>query len=235
MIVGAAVCPGAPLLVPGVAEHLAGRAVGLSAAVRLAIDRLGAADRLLVISAARSGNPTRRVRGLTMGDGAPLRRSDLADPRDRSVPTGAAVGAMVGTGVLARFPSIRSWATVDGVEVADDGSSPGNLVDPAERVGLLVIADGAATHGDDAPGRRDDRAGPFDDAIGEALAAGDPKALGLACVDRDLASRLMAVIEPLRMLARLTGDDPPTAAELLYRDHPFGVGYFVASWRWVER
>ena len=74
MIVGAAVCPGAPLLVPGVAEHLAGRAVGLTAAVRLAIDRLGAADRLLVISAARSGNPTRRVRGLTMGDGAPLRQ-----------------------------------------------------------------------------------------------------------------------------------------------------------------
>ncbi len=72
-----------------------------------------------------------------------------------------------------------------------------------------MIADGAATHGDHAPGRRDDRAAPFDDGL--------------------------AAVTPLAVLARLVGDRPPTAADLYFRGSPYGVGYFVASWRWAGR
>ena len=107
-------------------------------------------------------------------------------------------------------------------------------VDTAERIALLVIADGSACHGDDAPGRRDDRAAQFDAALAEALAGGDPHALRAAAADRDLARALLAVVDPLAVLALLTARHPPTAADLLYSGAPLGVGYLVASWRWSD-
>jgi hypothetical protein len=42
----------------------------------------------------------------------------------------------------------------------------------------------------------------------------------------------MASVNPLALLADLTRSAPPDAADLLYSGAPFGVGYFVASWRW---
>ena len=36
------------------------------------------------------------------------------------------------------------------------------------------------------------------------------------------------------MLAALTADRPPDAAELLYSGGAAGVGYLVASWRWAR-
>lgn len=231
MIVGAAVCPGAPFLVPGVAESLASHSADLMAAARQAIERLAGADRLLVISAARTGRPTRQLPAGSACAGAALGRSDLGGGSpDRA---DAAVGSVVGAGLLTRFGPIPRPA-VDTIEVTVDGEVADTVVGP-DRVGLLVIADGAATHGDDAPGRRDDRAGPFDDALADALAAGSPGALARACADRALAGALLAVTAPLRALAALTEPDPPTAAALLYRGRPYGVGYLVASWQWGRR
>ena len=107
-------------------------------------------------------------------------------------------------------------------------------VHSAERIALLVIADGSACHGDDAPGRRDDRARTFDGALAEALAAGDPDALRVAAADHDLARALLAQVDPLTVLALLAAGRPPATAELLYSDAPLGVGYLVASWRWAH-
>ena len=105
----------------------------------------------------------------------------------------------------------------------------------AQRVAVLVIADGSACHGDAAPGRRDDRAGPFDLALAHALAAGDPAALCAATTDRALAGELMASVDPLAVVALLlTAQRPPDDAELLYSAAPLGVGYLVASWRWAH-
>ncbi len=58
-------------------------------------------------------------------------------------------------------------------------------------VGLLVLGDGSNRHGDRAPAARDDRAGPFDDQVGAALAAADPAAL--LALDAALAAELDAV------------------------------------------
>ena len=98
---------------------------------------------------------------------------------------------------------------------------------------MLVIADGSACHGDDAPGRRDDRAAAFDAALAGALAAGDPAALRIAAADRDLGRELLATVDPLTVLALLTASAPPTHADLLFAGAPLGVGYLVASWRWA--
>ena len=107
--------------------------------------------------------------------------------------------------------------------------------DGPDRVTVLVIADGAACHGDNAPGRRDDRSDAFDAALAHALATGDPAALADACRNPELpADAVMASVNPLALLADLTRSAPPDAADLLYSGAPFGVGYFVASWRWNQ-
>ena len=97
-------------------------------------------------------------------------------------------------------------------------------------VGLLVLGDGSHRHGDRAPAHPDDRAGPFDDAVGAALAAGDPAAL--LALDADLAAELgamgRAAWQVLAGAVRATGGR--WRGDALYSDHPFGVAYHVAVW-----
>jgi hypothetical protein len=105
----------------------------------------------------------------------------------------------------------------------------GELAGP-EPVGLLVLGDGSNRHTDRAPARPDDRAGPFDEQVRDALAAGDPAALlGL---DAGLAGELNAVGRAAWQLmagaAQTVGE--PWQARLLYSDQPFGVAYHVAVW-----
>lgn len=161
--------------------------------------------------------------------------------------TTLSVGTMVGAALLAaqavgasvrgnspmrrRPPTTAFEITGPPAEVA---GMLADRVHSAERIALLVIADGSACHGDDAPGRRDDRAKTFDAALAAALATGDPDALRVAAADRDLARALLAAIDPLTVLALLGAGRPPATAELLYSDAPLGVGYLVASWQWAQ-
>ena len=234
MIVGAAVCPGAPFLIPGVADPLASERADLLAACLIAVRPLAGADRIVVLAAGR--RPVVFPAG-TVGSqtGAPaVLRSDLHPPVCRPV---LPFGAVVGQALLERAFPAGVPVPVDLVETGDDPDDAAAAV--RQRAGardaLLVIADGAATHDDHSPGRRDDRAGFFDDALAAALAGGDPQALSAACADGDLAAALLAVTGPLRVLAGLVRADPPAAAELLYRAAPYGVGYLVAAWAWPGR
>lgn len=234
MIVGAVVCPGAPLLVPGVAQRLAAESADLIAACDRAVQGLAGVDRIVLISAGR-GATARLFAAGTEVSASPLRRSDRP-PRSGPL-TAFAVGSIVGRALLDRTFPDGIPAPVLMVETGDDPAVARSAIDNdvgPDRTGLLVIADGAATHGDHAPGRRDDRSVHFDDTLAEALAAGDPEGLRRACADRDLAGQLLAVTEPLLILADLTTADPPSAGELLYRGTPYGVGYVVASWRWAR-
>jgi hypothetical protein len=235
VIVGAAVCPGAPFLVPGVADSLAAGSGDLVGACERAVLGLAGVDRIVLIAAGR--RPVVRVfpPGAEVGT-SPLRRSDLP-PLSGPSPD-FAVGSIVGRALLDRaFPG-GVPAPVVTVETGDDPATARRAIDMsagADRVGVLVISDGAAAHGDDAPGRRDDRSLPFDDMLADALATGDPGRLRVACADLDLARSLLAVVEPLLVLAELTAADPPSVADLRYRGAPYGVGYFVAVWRWGGR
>ncbi len=162
--------------------------------------------------------------GASLLDGAGRRRSDLLPSETalhRQQPAGPPTGAAESIALeIARDPAGAAQALA--VRLAS-----------APRVAVLVIADGSACHGDAAPGRRDDRAGPFDLALARALASGDPAALQIATTDRALAAELLASVEPLAVLALLTAGQPPDDAELLYSAAPLGVGYLVASWRWA--
>lgn len=235
MIVAAAVSPGAPFLVPGVADPVAARSSDLIAACEATVRGLAGVDRIVLISAGRNSDTRLFPAGIEVSP-SPLRRSDFPS---RSGPSPAfAVGSMVGRALLDRaFPDTVP-APVDVLETGDDPAVAQAAIDHhvgPVRVGLLVVADGAACHGDHAPGRRDDRSAGFDDAVAGALAAGDPAALARACADRDLARQLLAITDPLLVLAELAADDPPDVADLLYRETPYGIGYLVASWRWSWR
>lgn len=261
-------CPGAPMLIDGVADTIAGRQQPLAAACRRALSRLPDCDAVLLLS---TGSPE-----TTLAAGAgwrlllpgsvitttSIRRSDLAGEHritlsaghapagsapagsasagDASAPnatagSATAVGTIVGASLLA---AVSNHAPVTALEILGDPAAVvavlAKRTNSAERVAVVVIADGSACHGDDAPGRRDDRAAHFDAALAEALAAGAPDRLALACADRSLASDLLATVDPLAVLAGLTAGQPPDSAELLYVGAPLGVGYLVASWRWTD-
>ncbi|QWZ07021.1 hypothetical protein KRR39_16115 [Nocardioides panacis] len=107
----------------------------------------------------------------------------------------------------------------------------------AERLGdrpdgtvLLVLGDGSARRGEKAPGYLDERAFGFDDAVAAALAGGD--AAALRDLDAGLAAELMVggstALRLLGAVAAAGGSTP--VAEMTYRDDPFGVSYFVATW-----
>ncbi|CAM3552221.1 hypothetical protein KIPE111705_13825 [Kibdelosporangium persicum] len=93
-------------------------------------------------------------------------------------------------------------------------------------VGLLVLGDGSPKHGDRAPGRPDERAPDFDDAVHTALSNADAEAL--LALDEGLAGELDAQGRaPWQVLAGTGGDWRCAGSELMV---PFGVAYHVAVW-----
>ncbi|MGH3674716.1 MAG: hypothetical protein ACRDU5_03075 [Mycobacterium sp.] len=93
-------------------------------------------------------------------------------------------------------------------------------VDP---IGVLIVADGANTLSQRAPGGHDPESIAVQHGLDEALAAGDVAAL----------TRLPATIVgrvAYQVLAGLTEPAPRSAKEL-YRGAPYGVGYFAGVWQ----
>lgn len=93
--------------------------------------------------------------------------------------------------------------------------------------GVLVVANGSAKRTEKAPGHLDDRAEPFDELLRELLVGPDPAAL--AAVDAELADELWADVTALPALAALLG--PGTEVDVTYDDAPYGVQYWVISYR----
>ena len=158
------------------------------------------------------------------------RRALVADP---------AVGTMVGAAAAGWRRPTRCRSTT-AVEITGRSGCDCKYAVPmtksSERVALLVIADGSACHGDDAPGRRDDRAAAFDAAVAAALAAGDPAALVRGVRrKRELAPELLASVGPAGR-AGPAGRDRPTGSgrtALLRRAARGRVS--GRSWRWTDR
>ncbi|MCH1865965.1 hypothetical protein [Nocardioides sp. CFH 31398] len=94
---------------------------------------------------------------------------------------------------------------------------------------LLVVADGTARRSEKAPGHLDERAAPYDEAIGRALADGDFAAL--AALDLGLGAELLAAGAPtLAALGGLLGGRTVGEARTTYADDPYGVAYWVTRW-----
>ncbi len=89
---------------------------------------------------------------------------------------------------------------------------------------LLVVADGSARRGPQAPLPADPRAEAWDDALAAALGRGDLN------VDVDLGAELGAPAAVWQAAAALTAGRR-WDARLLAHEAPLGVAYLVATWR----
>lgn len=149
-------------------------------------------------------------------------------PGDPALPLPALVAGWLREQAGARRVRVR--LVTPGLSPEDCRREGAELAAGPDPVGLLVLGDGSTRH-TDGPARPDERAGPFDARVAAALAAADPEALldldpGLA---DELAVTGRAAWQVLAGAALAVGDR--WTGELLYSDHPFGVGYHVAVWR----
>lgn len=239
MIVRVAVVPHPPLLVPELVTGAAGRTEPVRAACVAAATALAqVSDEWLAIAADPAGPATigPEAAGTFLGYGVDvpvaLSAKDSAEP-DPGLPLPALVAGWLRDRAGADRVTVRLFAPDQpaedyrrcGAELADD--SP-------VRVGLLVLGDGSNRHGDLAPARRDDRSGPFDTAVRNALASADHHALGE--LDPALAAELGVTGWPAWQVLAGTAETIAARragtwrAELRYSGTPFGVGYHVAVW-----
>lgn len=234
-VVAVAVCPHPPMLVPDVASGAAPELDGLRAACDEAVRRMYAADVSAVV-VLTGAEKTRGYAPGSVGDfgryGVPGVSEVLGGPPWTG--TGRLpLGLLVGAWLLAR----DDHATRCFGQTIDIAASPatclrlGRALDAGDgpRVGLLVMGDGSACRFDRAPGAYHPDAEGFDQAVAAALDTADTQAL--SDLDPRVTEQLMvAGRAPWQVLAGAAGDGR-WHSELLYHDAPYGVGYFVASWR----
>jgi hypothetical protein len=163
---------------------------------------------------------------------------------DRELPTPIMVARYLASRDIAAHPehaglwAAARWITTSGPDAHALGETLGA---PDTRIGLLLMADGAACHGPKAPRAQDDRAKPYDDEVCAALASGQPGRLGQ--IDTSLGNELGATgaaVWPVLVAAAGATEpatehegatDPGQIAEVLWTGAPYGVGWTVASWR----
>jgi hypothetical protein len=115
----------------------------------------------------------------------------------------------------------------DRASVADCAALGARLAGAANRVAMLVMADGSARRGPKAPGYLDERSFPFDAQVTDAIRDGDMAAL--LTLDSGLARELMATGRAAWQVLAGALSGPRTAAVIRYFGDPFGVAYLVAS------
>ena len=226
MLTAVAIIPSAPVLVPELAGAAAAELTDLYAAVRAAAAVLP--HRWIAI-----GTDTTEQRvgpeatGTFAGYGvdlavrmSPVAHADAWLPLcalvagwlrgqvapDASAETLCYPSSLDASGALARGRALRAEIDAD-----------------AEPVGVLVVADGAHTLTPSAPGGYDEDSIAVQNALDDALAAGDVAAL--ADVPPGVVGRVAFTV-----LAGLA-EPGPAAARELYRAAPYGVGYFVGVWQ----
>jgi hypothetical protein len=227
VIVRAAVVPHPPLLVPELVAGVDSEVTAVRKACLAVVTRLtSVAARWVAVGCGPAGVLGPDAVGTFAGFGV-------------DVPVGMSAGASgVPDPAMPLSALVTAWLREQaGAEAAtmhlvpqdlppDDCYALGEHIaeDPAP-IGLLIAGDGSHRHGDRAPGRPDDRAGPFDDGVHDALAAADAKAL--RALDPVLAGELGAAGRaPWQVLAGAMGEGRWTAeAQLLV---PFGVAYHLA-------
>ncbi|WP_231116307.1 class III extradiol ring-cleavage dioxygenase family protein [Motilibacter rhizosphaerae] len=224
----AAVVPSPPALVPELASGAAGELDELRAACDAAVAALvaHAPDHVVVVATAPSTGPREAdERADLAAYGLDLRLGGGEGPG--RFPLGSALGAWL----LGR----AGWTgPVEHLGVATDEPTATclalgqALADGSGRTALLCVGDGSARRGPGSPRWPDERAVPWDTAVEEALAAGDPAAL--AALDPALAVELAVDGRaPWQVLAGAAAGRS-WSGELRCSCAPWGVAYAVASW-----
>ena len=221
-----ALTPSAPVLVP----DLAGAAAAEVADAREAAIAAAAAlpDRWLVVGvgpADRVIGPDTRASYAGYGADVEVALSSHAPAARADVPLCALwAGWLRGQANPAATAEVRVYSAGHSPDAARAaGRALRAEIDAAgQPVGVLVVADGAATLTPAAPGGFDPDAPAVQAALDDALAAGDPAAL--AALGDGITGRVA-----YQVLAGLVGSTPCAAREM-FRGAPYGVGYFVGLW-----
>ncbi len=192
-----------------------------------------AAPEILVVVG--GGDDTRTVPPGSTGSFAPygrqitvtLGRGDRGGPGTDLVALSLLVGAWLleqhGWEGPVRGEQIAQNASVEecvarGTEIAESG----------DRVGMLVMGDGAACRTAYAPRPFDPAGEEFDRSVVAALGSGDPA--GLVAVDPEKARKVTAAGRAAWQVLAGAAGEAIFDAEVLYDKAPYGVGYFVAVW-----
>lgn len=225
MLSAIAIVPSAPVMVPELASSAAAELADLRDAVFAAVASLpprwvaigvGTADAVI--------GPDRA--GTFAGYGVDLRVALSPGARDEgALPLCALVtGWLRGRCDPQANAEVRVFSgDLDADEARERGRALRTEIDDAgDDIGVLVVADGANTLTPPAPGGYDPDSIPVQNALDDALAAGDTSAL----------EHLPAAVVG-RVAYQVLGGlgTPPRSAEELYRGAPYGVGYFAGIWR----
>ncbi|TDD60539.1 hypothetical protein E1263_10570 [Kribbella antibiotica] len=222
-VVAAAVCPHPPLLVPEVASGAAAELDELRAACLAAVDLLATADQVLVIGSAAGDASYGSTAGGSFGPyGAPSVRLGIGEP---VLPLSLAIGGwLLEQSKAVHMPRSYRAVPVDAAP-ADCVQLGKEIAQGNDRIGLLVMGDGAPRRSEHSPVHLHPLAEAFDSTVANAFAAADADVL--AALDPELAAELQAAGRaPWQVLAGALGR---LQGELLYDAAPYGVGYFVAS------
>lgn len=225
MLAAIALTPSAPVLVPelaGAAEEAEPvRAAAIAAAAALPA-------RWIAVGTGACEQSYTAVRGSFAGYGADVEVA--LNPQSPSGITEMPLCALVAGWLRGQA---RPEASVDmhvygpGLDAhvaADRGRALRALIDRDDvAVGVLVVADGANTLTQSAPGGFDPESEPAQAALDRALATADTAAL--TRLPEGIIGRV--AFEVLAGLA----DSTAWSVQELYRGAPYGVGYFAGVWR----
>ncbi|MFV2196874.1 hypothetical protein [Nocardiopsis sp. LOL_012] len=226
MIVATAVCPHPPLLM----RELTGiqdAAADLRGVCVSAVSSLLSVPDLDVVVVVGGGDASGE--GASGGDPAHLYAARPRAEGERLLPLSLAVAhrllRAVDHGVPVETATV-AWDAPAG-EIAALGRT---LARRAPRVGLLVMGDGGTRWGVMAPGHLEGATVDVDRVVGEALAAGDARAL-LDVDPRQADEQRVGGRAALQVMAAAVAEGTAVPRpEPLYHDAPFGITYFVAVW-----
>ncbi|MEI6251712.1 MAG: hypothetical protein WCP30_02800 [Mycobacteriaceae bacterium] len=225
MLAAIALTPSAPVLVPELAGAAAGEVADFSAAARAAAATLpqrwvaigvGPADQVF--------EPDTRGTFAGYGVDLPVALSAQASPRISALPLCALLaGWLRGQANPQAVLQVRVYpGDLDADAALARGRQLRAAIDAAsDPVGVLVVADGAHTLTQSAPGGYDPASEAVQAELDHALANGDAAAL------TQLADGIVGRVA-YQVLAGLA--PRPAAAVELARGAPYGVGYFVGTW-----
>ena len=220
MLAAIALIPSAPILVPELAGAAAEEVADLRAAV-LAVAAQLPSRWVAVATGQDSAVVGPQAVGTFAGYGADI--VVTLSPESDGAVTDLPLGALI-TGWVRANAAPDAVAEVHIVGPDTDTRSLRAVLDATgDPIGVLVVADGANTLTPTAPGGFDPDSAQGQRRLDDALAAGDTANLAdvaVGAVGRDA----------YRVVADLVGATPVVAHEL-YRGAPYGVGYFVGTWR----
>ena len=224
-----ALIPSAPVLVPELAGTAAAEVARFHSAALAAASTLP--NRWIAIGTGQTDQifePATRGTFAGYGVDVPVTLSADAPQAITDLPLCALIaGWLRGQANAAARVQVRVYAADHDADAAlDRGRALRAAIDEAaDEIGVLVVADGATTLTQGAPGGYDPDSEPMQTALDDALATGN--AAALTRLPNGIIGRVA-----YQVLAGLTGPNPHGANEAneLERGAPYGVGYFVGTW-----